>query len=829
MNLFSRLKRWRIVALILVLVVIAGGAFVVYRNATGTESGELEEDQQLVAVRRGDLVNEISISGSISFPERENMTFGSKGVVAEVLVKEGERVSAGDVIARLDAETVARLEREVTEASAALRDAQDELDDLISPPGLAVAEARQAVALAQDALNDTNDSLNEVLSPTDLQTSDMAGRVAAGELALQDAEDTLADEMEAPSALELAQAARNVVEAEIALADLADPPAPLEIAQASDRVAKAEVALQDAIEALEKYAAGVNDEDVSKDLADVRQDLETGRANLANAEVDYEVAQRDWDVRVKDAQEALDDAGQAYADIFDRWLGIVQPPDSIDPDYQAAFRVYGVDLDALFSEPSRGAGLSFGESVPHDDPDTAWNETHVYVWLHFSRQDLDPTCDPDDLPTSGGICIEEDFRATSDAYQDAIDAKVKADADERNALTVAQSSIESTQSAIEDSEDRIEDLTEPIDSTVRAQMQSAVRVAEEDLEDAGQSLMDLANPTDPLEIASDMRDIELATATLADARERLAELNEPKDAAAIADLAAKVEVARANLEEQKSQQMELLAGEDRPDYPAAFHAVAVARLTLAQRQEDLDDFLNDPDPIDIDLLTANVEATQTLLEESHERLADASGLKAPSDGFISRMNAEEGEDIEANDVVAVLVDTGVVEIDGSVDEIDVLSIETDVAAEVKMDALPDQTILGKVSFVGAEAIEEQGVVSYPVRIEIELPPDLKAPEGLSAIATIILSRETDVLLIPANAIRGTFDNPVVHLMVNDEAVETPVKLGASDDFWTIVAEGLNEGDTVVAVAPEGQDVEFFTETEVEEDDNGNGGQRRRNQ
>jgi hypothetical protein len=84
-------------------------------------------------------------------------------------------------------------------------------------------------------------------------------------------------------------------------------------------------------------------------------------------------------------------------------------------------------------------------------------------------------------------------------------------------------------------------------------------------------------------------------------------------------------------------------------------------------------------------------------------------------------------------------------------------------------------------------------------------------------------------LIPANAIRGTFDNPVVHLMVNDEAVETPVKLGASDDFWTIVAEGLNEGDTVVAVAPEGQDVEFFTETEVEEDDNGNGGQRRRNQ
>ena len=228
---------------------------------------------------------------------------------------------------------------------------------------------------------------------------------------------------------------------------------------------------------------------------------------------------------------------------------------------------------------------------------------------------------------------------------------------------------------------------------------------------------------------------------------------------------------------------------------------------------------NDPDPIDLDLITAKVEAAQTLLEESQERLADASGLRAPSDGFISRVDAEEGEDIEANDIVAVLVDTGVVEIDGSVDEIDVLSIEPNAAAAVNMDALPDQTIPGKVSFVGAEALEQQGVVSYPVRIEIELPPDLKAPEGLSAVAAIILSREMDVLLIPANAIRGTFDNPLVHMMVNDEPVETPVSLGNSDDFWTVVTDGLNEGDMVVAVAPEGQDVEFF----IGGEENGNGG------
>ncbi len=820
MNPLSRLRRWQIVASVIVLVIVIAGALFLLRNAMSSDTAELEEDQQLVAVRRGDLVNEISVSGSVSFPERDNLTFGSQGVVSEVLVTEGERVSAGDVIARLDAETIARLEREVTEANAALRDAQDEMDDLVNPPELSVAEARQAVALAQDALDEATETIDEILTPTDVQVTDMAGRVAAAARAFEEAEDALADVV-TPSDLDVANAARGVVEAEIALEDLQDSPTSLEVANATDRVTNAEVALQDAVEALERYEAGVNDDDAARDLNSARQDLETARTNLANAMTDYEVSRRDGEVSTGSAQEELDEAGQAYADTFAKWLGIVMPHDSLDPDYDVELAVHGIDLAALFTTSNRGRGLAFGETIPIDNPNTAWNESQIHVWLHFSRVDFEATCDRTDIPPLGTVCIEDEFRSTGEAYQDAIDSRARADANALNAIADAQARIDSSQLAIEAAEDRIEELTEPVDPVVLAKMQSAVLVAEEELNDAKESLADLKDPTDRLEIASGLRDLEVAQATLADARERHAELTESRNSAEIADLTAKVEAARANLEDLKSQQAELTSGQERPDYPAAFHAVEVARLTLEQRQEVLDDLLKDPDPVDLDLLTAKLEAAQTLLEESEERLADASGLRAPSDGFVSRVNAEEGEDIEANDVVAVLVDTGVVEVDGSVDEIDVLAIEIGVDAEVKMDALPDQIILGKVSFVGAEANDEQGVVSYPVRVEIELPPDMKAPEGLSAVATIVLSRETDVLLIPVNAIRGTFDNPVVHLMVDEVSVETPVTLGNSDDFWTIVTGGLSEGDMVVALAPEGQDVEFFSEEEGD-----NGGPRR---
>ena len=225
----------------------------------------------------------------------------------------------------------------------------------------------------------------------------------------------------------------------------------------------------------------------------------------------------------------------------------------------------------------------------------------------------------------------------------------------------------------------------------------------------------------------------------------------------------------------------------------------MAREKLAEENKKLTELTGGPDAFDLALLQSKLDAARTLLSESEQRLDDAT-LEAPWDGFVSRVEARAGREIEATDIVAVLVDTSVVEIDGSVDEVDILMVQVDAIAEVRMDALPDRTVDGTVSFVGAEANSEQGVVSYPVRVRIDLPPELKAPEGLSAVASITISEHRDVLLLPANAIRGSFTHPTVNLMVNGEVVETPVTLGESDDFWTAITDGVEEGDMVVAEA-----------------------------
>ena len=173
----------------------------------------------------------------------------------------------------------------------------------------------------------------------------------------------------------------------------------------------------------------------------------------------------------------------------------------------------------------------------------------------------------------------------------------------------------------------------------------------------------------------------------------------------------------------------------------------------------------------------------------------------------------------------VVVDTSVVELDGGVDEIDVLEARVGAKASVEIDALPDQAIAGEISFIAAEPESGQGqsgIVSYPVEIRLTVPNGVDLPAGLSAVATITISEERGVLIVPLNALRGSFNSPTLHVMIDGEVVETPVTLGNSDDFWTVVMSGVSEGDMVVATAPEGSEGEFDVSSGPP-----NGGGRRR--
>ncbi|MCY4624315.1 MAG: HlyD family efflux transporter periplasmic adaptor subunit [Chloroflexi bacterium] len=202
LGLVSRLNRMstgQVVAIWLVVAVILGIAAVVFIQSRGDEEAgaeaALEEGQQLVQVRRGDLVNQITSSGSVVFPNRQELTFGTTGTIGEILVAEGDNVALGQELARYDDATVTNLQRDVAQAEFDLQRSKDTLEELSEPPSeLDIVEAEAAIAKAELAVQNAEEALVEVEDPvTQEEIDDALADVTSAEESLAEAQDNLQD------------------------------------------------------------------------------------------------------------------------------------------------------------------------------------------------------------------------------------------------------------------------------------------------------------------------------------------------------------------------------------------------------------------------------------------------------------------------------------------------------------------------------------------------------------------------------------------------------------------------------------------------------------
>ncbi len=743
---------------VIIILVVAVGAFVVSQRPSTEDNVDIEDDEQIIPVRRGDLIQEITITGSLSLPNRETLTFGSSGVIAEIMVKEGDKVAEGQTLAVLDQEDIAALEEKVIEARVALRDAEEALEDYMTPSELDIARARKEVTDAEARRQNALDALDEFLKPpSEVSISQIEARVAGYEVELE----RIAEDIE----------------------DLREPPTQLQIDQARKTISAARLELERAQEALED--ALTEDPDEADQIQNARNNIDSASRELSHSESELDVVQREWDVKLSEAREDVSDKADAYADVFSKWLGISAAPEAFNPEYETALSDLNVNLEALFDLSTRFSDLEEGgyysEGLPSDDPSTAWNESTVFLWLNLNPTDLEVTCEPGDIPRIGS-CIEEEFRAPSELYVSAVDNLAELEVQADRSVSAAKTAFERAENALNVAEKVLEDLTEPAGPSEMVDMEAAVQ---------------------------------LAKTNLADAEESLQELLEPEDVSlSVQNLEAQAVLARANIRQAQEDIEDLMEDKDETERAVLLEDIEVARLDLEQKRDDLQDLIErDPESLDLAVLQVNVASAKVALSQAEQRLSEST-ITAPFDGFVSKLDVEEGDEVERHTNIMVVVDTSVVELDGGVDEIDVLETQVGAKASVEVDALPDQEIVGEVSSIAAEPDSGQGqggggIVSYPVRIRLSVPDGVDLPSGLSAVASITVSEELGVLLVPLDALRGAFDSPTLNVvMPGGEVVETPVKLGNSDNFLTVVTSGVEEGDMIITIAPEESEGEF---------------------
>ncbi|RPJ60117.1 MAG: HlyD family secretion protein [Acidobacteria bacterium] len=144
-----------------------------------------------------------------------------------------------------------------------------------------------------------------------------------------------------------------------------------------------------------------------------------------------------------------------------------------------------------------------------------------------------------------------------------------------------------------------------------------------------------------------------------------------------------------------------------------------------------------------------------------EDLLSKTVIRSPLTGVITKLNVEKGERAvpgTLNSPSATLMeiaDLSVIEAEVEVDETDIVNVKVGQEAEVKVDALRDNVLKGKVTEVGNSAIQaltsQTEAKDFKVVITLEKPP-LSLRPGLSCVADITTATRQNVLVIPMQAL-----------------------------------------------------------------------------
>ena len=200
-------------------------------------------------------------------------------------------------------------------------------------------------------------------------------------------------------------------------------------------------------------------------------------------------------------------------------------------------------------------------------------------------------------------------------------------------------------------------------------------------------LADLNAEPDQLLVESRESAIETAEADLLDAESALADLTLTAESdIQLADR--EIELAEARTAEAEDALADLLADPDPVDLMVRQAAVRLAEESLAEAEATLEDH-NSVDQLEIELRQAELVAARATLETAIADL-DRATLRAPFDGIVVSVEVEEDQQVNANTRAIEIADPSVVEVSGSVDEIDVLFLQVGAQAFVTLEALANQ-------------------------------------------------------------------------------------------------------------------------------------------
>jgi len=235
------------------------------------------------------------------------------------------------------------------------------------------------------------------------------------------------------------------------------------------------------------------------------------------------------------------------------------------------------------------------------------------------------------------------------------------------------------------------------------------------------------------------------------------------------------------------------------DSKDAGKAVRNASLNLASAKNKYVQAKRDFDNEKINRLS--LDAQKLTMQQSENSLADAREklndyyIRAPFDGIVTGLSVNVGDSVSRADVLASVI-TRDVHAKVSINEIDAAQVKVGNKVTIKLTALSDATLTGKVTKIDTIGQTTQGVVSYNAEISFDEQNDLLKP-GMSVSASIIIDVKQDIVIVPNSALKNKNGQNYVEVLNNATPAQVNVEIGMANNTDTEIIDGLKVGDKVI--------------------------------
>lgn len=216
---------------------------------------------------------------------------------------------------------------------------------------------------------------------------------------------------------------------------------------------------------------------------------------------------------------------------------------------------------------------------------------------------------------------------------------------------------------------------------------------------------------------------------------------------------------------------------------------------------------------------ALLEHAQKEIVDMHQQCQNAeavlllTNIKAPASGIVvlkeefrngQRRKPRVGDQVICNQPILDLPDLESLIVKTKVREADLHKVQVGKGATITLDAYPQLHLKGKVLSIGVLALSDSSKMGdekyFDIRIGLD-KGDSRLRPGMTARAVILAEQVQNKLTIPIHAVFEKDKRHFCYTKKGENYALTPLKLGASNEYWTLIEQGLEAGSEVCLHLP----------------------------